>query len=145
MGRPSLYTDELAERICERLAGDESMRAICSDSDMPDRKTVARWCEASPEFAAKCARARVDQADFIFDDISQIERQTLSGEVDAAAARCVIASKQWRASKLASKKYGDALKLSGDADNPVIGMTEAQVDARLAVLQAKLLAGKPDA
>lgn len=121
------------------------MRTICSDADMPDRTTVSRWCEARPEFAAKCARARVDQSDFIFDDISQIERQTLSGEVDAAAARCVIASKQWRASKLAPKKYGDRMTLAGDADNPVMGMTEAQVDARLAVLQAKLLADKPDA
>lgn len=104
-----------------------------------------RWCDSRPEFAAKCARARDEQSDGIVDDIAQIERKTLSGEVDAAAARCVIASKQWRASKLAPKKYGDRMTLAGDADNPLIGMTEEQVDARLAVLQAKLLADKPDA
>ena len=90
MGRQSSYSDEIATRICERLANDESMRAICSDPDMPDRETVNRWCEARPEFSAKCARARDDQSDGIVDDIAQIERKTLSGEVDAAAARCPV-------------------------------------------------------
>lgn len=137
MGRRSAYTEEIATQICERLAADESMRSICSDADMPDRETVNRWCEANPEFAARCARARDDQSDGIVDDIAQIERQTLAGEVDAAAARCVISSKQWRAAKLAPKKYGDALKLSGDPDAPLAGLSDDQVDARLAVLLAK--------
>jgi len=31
-GRPSEYSDKIAEAICERLLNGESLRAICADS-----------------------------------------------------------------------------------------------------------------
>ncbi len=42
-GRPSLYTEALAAKICRRLAEGESLRAICRDKAMPDEATVPRW------------------------------------------------------------------------------------------------------
>jgi hypothetical protein len=57
-GRPSLYSPEIAEEICERLASGESMRRICQDEHMPGRRTVEGWMDADPDFRAKCARAR---------------------------------------------------------------------------------------
>ena len=59
-----------------------------------------------PSFEAKCAR-RVLQAEVAHDDMIQIECDTFSGKVDYSAARVVLSSKQWRAAKLAPKKYGD--------------------------------------
>jgi hypothetical protein len=35
------------------------------------------------------------------------------------------------------RRYGDALKLSGDPEAPLAGLTDAQLDERLAVLLAK--------
>ncbi len=35
-GRPSLYTEALAAKLCERLAEGESLRTICADKAMPD-------------------------------------------------------------------------------------------------------------
>lgn len=137
MSRPSSYTHEIAERICDELSRDRSMRAICKDEGMPDRRTVERWMESDPAFAAKCARARQSQADHIFDDIKRLERKTESGALDPAAARAILSSKQWRASKLAPKKYGDRTTLAGDPDAPLQGLSEAQVQARLDELLAK--------
>lgn len=59
-GRPSLYTDELAQRICERLAAGESLLSICeSDPDMPAESTVRLWALDDREgFSARYARAR---------------------------------------------------------------------------------------
>ena len=34
-GRPSLYTEPLAAKICRRLAEGESLRGICADKAMP--------------------------------------------------------------------------------------------------------------
>ncbi len=34
-GRPSLYTEALAAKICRRLAEGETLRAICRDKAMP--------------------------------------------------------------------------------------------------------------
>jgi len=74
---------------------------------MPDRTTVNRWLSVYDDFASKYARARVIQADHLQEDMADIEDRTLSGEIDPAAARVVLGSKQWRASKLAPKIYGD--------------------------------------
>jgi hypothetical protein len=99
--------------ICERLAGDESLKAICSDPAMPSRETVRRHWDKDPEFEARCARARVVQADTIHDDMIGIEQRVADGELDARAASVILSSKQWRASKLGHKRYGDKLEHSG--------------------------------
>lgn len=52
--------------------------------------------------------------------MSDIEDRTLSGSIDPAAARVVLASKQWRAAKLAPKRYGDKLAIGGADDMPAI-------------------------
>src|SRR5271156_342956 len=43
IGRPSLFTTELGDEICNRIADGESLRAICDEADMPDKATVFRW------------------------------------------------------------------------------------------------------
>lgn len=57
MGRPSLYTDEILERICDRLSKGEPMAVICRDDGMPTDRTVRNWMER-PEVASAIARAR---------------------------------------------------------------------------------------
>ena len=106
-GRPSLFTGELAERICDELIDGKSLVEICNAEDMPNRRTVLRWMDADADFAAKCTRARELQADFEHDRMAMLEKDVISGAVDPQAARVVFSSKQWRASKLAPKKYGE--------------------------------------
>lgn len=113
MGRPSSYSEAIADAICERLANGESLKAICAEDGMPGRETVRQWQAANEAFGAKCARAREAQADSEHDKMAEIEDRVLSGDLDPVAARVVLASKQWRASKLAPKKYGDKLELGG--------------------------------
>lgn len=111
LGRPSKYTPEIAEEICERLMEGESLRAICRGDDMPHYITVLRWMERDEAFATKCAHARVIQADAIHDDIADIEDRTLIGQIAPDVARVVLSSKQWRAAKLAPKKYSERHQL----------------------------------
>lgn len=113
-GRPSIFSQEIADRICELLADKYSLRQICTRDDMPNRATVHRWMAEKPDFATKCVHAREEQADYIVEDCIDIEDRTIAGEINPAAARAVLASKQWRASKLAPKKYGDKLALGQD-------------------------------
>ena len=42
-GRPSVYTDELADTILSRMASGESVAEICRDPNMPARSTVMLW------------------------------------------------------------------------------------------------------
>ena len=42
-GRPSQYTEDLAQEICDRIAGGETLIAICSEPGMPKEVTVRGW------------------------------------------------------------------------------------------------------
>lgn len=119
LSRSWTYSEEIAEQICTRLSLGESMRQICESKGMPDRTTVLRWMDKSEEFAAKCARARDEQADLMDDRILEVAEQVLRGEMEPDAARVGISALQWRASKLKPKKYGDSTTIKGDKDNPL--------------------------
>lgn len=109
MTRPSTYTEDLADRICERIADGESLRTICAGDDMPDRRTVLRWLADAQHagFATKHARARELQGDLMDERILEVA-ETVTNET-ASAARVKIEAYKWRASKLAPKRYGDRI------------------------------------
>lgn len=137
MSRPSTITEELTDFICAEIADGKSLRKICSSADMPHRITVIRWLDAHADFATKYARARELQADFLEEEMSDIEDRTLTGEIDPAAARAVLGSKQWRASKLKPKKYGNTLAIGGSDELPPLKtMDDADLNARIAALMA---------
>jgi hypothetical protein len=110
MGRPSDFSPETANTICERLADGESLRKICKDEDMPDRSTVRRWLSQRTEFRDQYAHARIEQADVYAERIiEEVETAT-----DAALGRLKMDALKWAASKLAPKVYGDKLAIGGD-------------------------------
>lgn len=117
-GRPSGYSEKIGSIICARIADGESLRMICADAKMPGRRTVLDWLDDDrySAFRAKYARARENQADYLEEEMCDIERDTLSGKLDPKAARVVLGSKQWRAEKLAPKKYGNRLNLEGSGE-----------------------------
>jgi hypothetical protein len=75
-GRPSGYSAEIADTICNRLAGGESLRAICADAGMPDRATVSRWLARYEEFRGLYGFARECQAECLVDEILKVARDS---------------------------------------------------------------------
>ena len=131
-GRPSSFTQEMADLICERLADGESLRAICSSEDMPNRATVFRWLASNDQFSDQYARAREEQAECLADEIVAISDEAEAavkheGEevrlvMDATAIarnRLRVDARKWVASKLKPKKYGDRVQHANDPDNPM--------------------------
>lgn len=118
-GRPSTYSEKTVEEICDRIADGESLRRICEDKTMPDRRTVLRWLDVHPAFAAKYARAREAQGDAMDEKILAVA-DACTNET-AAADRVKILAYQWRAAKLAPKKYGEKVQqeLSGPNGGPI--------------------------
>lgn len=118
-GRPSAYTAKIADRILNGLMDGKSMRKLCEADDMPDRSTVLRWMAADEAFATRCAHARALQAD-LMDDLIIDTAEACTPET-AASDRVKISAYQWRASKLAPKKYGDKVALTGgdEGDAPL--------------------------
>lgn len=110
MGRQTDFTPELADEICDRLMDGESLIRICRDENMPHRRTVIRWMEKDPEFATRCARARVEQGDAVAEEITEVLEAVKSGDIPADVGRVVVSGLQWKAAKLAPKVYGDVAR-----------------------------------
>lgn len=76
-GRPTDYTEEVGNRICELLAQGKSLNSICKASDMPDDSTVYRWLLATHNtdldgFRDNYAQAREIQYQRMADEILDI-------------------------------------------------------------------------
>ncbi|WP_200952406.1 transposase [Mesorhizobium sp. Root552] len=134
-GRPSDYSEELADIICERLADGESLRSICRDEGMPHASTVCRWLASDDRtaFREQYARARELQADALFDEALEIADTPVEGvtykETEKGTyvtrgdmiehRRLRVDTRKWMVGKLAPKKYGEKLALGSDPDNPL--------------------------
>lgn len=66
-GRPSRYTQKIAEKICSLIADGYSERQISQMPGMPAARTILSWKDAHPEFLRLSVRAREASA-AIFDD-----------------------------------------------------------------------------
>ena len=113
MGRPSLYTPELIERICERLENGEPLAAICRDTGMPAVRTFLQWADEKPEVAAAYTRALEARAEWAVAEHERI-RLTAVDKDSAAAARVQLSALEWQMSKMAPKRYGDRVDLNVD-------------------------------
>jgi hypothetical protein len=105
-----MHPPEIRQTILSRVTGGESLRSICRDDDMPGLSTVMEWLAADEDFRSKYARAREDQADAIFEGMSEIEDSVIAGDLRPDAARVVLESRRWRAEKLKPKKYGNKIE-----------------------------------
>jgi hypothetical protein len=110
-GRPSIYNEELAEEICDRLAEGESLRSIVKDWYMPCHKTIYRWIDENPAFGARYAKARERQAHALAERAAAMAAGTFEG-TDPAFARLQLDALKWMTGKLAPKHYGDKVDVS---------------------------------
>lgn len=136
-GRPSSYTQEQADSICEHIASGRSLVSWCNEPDRPNYTTVMRWLDAHEDFRKKYTRAREDQADYLAEEIVQIADDGLNdtytdedGNVRTnqdviARSRLRVDARKWYASKLQPKKYGE--RLQQEVSGPDGGQLVVQV------------------
>ena len=115
-GRPTLYTEELASRICDLVAERVPVVEICAMDDMPSKDTLYRWKRQNKEFSDQYARAREHRADSRQDNIDEIVSKVLTGDIDPQAARVIIDAEKWQMSKEQPRRYGDKLSIGGDPE-----------------------------
>lgn len=114
-GRPSKFTQELADRICERLAAGETLRAICRGDDMPPESTVRTWALDNEAFYAQYARAREVGYAGLADELTEIA----DSDGDPARDRLRVDTRKWLLSKALPKVYGDKVEHTGKDGGPI--------------------------
>lgn len=127
-GRPSKYTKELADAICERLAMGESMRTVCIEETMPAMSTIFKWLRENDQFSEQYARAKQESADAMAEEILDIadngtndwetielengyEKEVINHEV-LARSRLRVDTRKWLMAKMKPKKYGDKIDMT---------------------------------
>lgn len=118
-GRPSIYTDELADLICSRVATHPiGLPKLCAMfDDMPSHETINVWRYERKQFSDKYAQAKVFQAELMAEELIELASSKAyyhdaqgNERVDAghvASQALLVNTIKWHASKLAPKIYGD--------------------------------------
>lgn len=117
-GRPTDYSPELAELICERVIM-RPLHKVCDDADMPSESTAYAWLAKHSEFSEKYARARAIRAFRRAEQVDQVREDMRSGLIDAQVARVEIDAIKWQTGKENPKAFGDRTTLAGDPEAPV--------------------------
>ena len=140
-GRPTLYCEELANLICERVATSTmGLARLCSSyDDLPEKITINVWRYRYPEFATQYAQAKLKQADLLAEEMLDIADDgtndwmesfgqdgemigyKLNGE-HVQRSRLRIDTRKFLASKLLPKQYGQHAEEDKTVDKSVIEM-----------------------
>lgn len=139
-GRPSDYTQELADEICEGITLGYSIRTVCKPDHMPAISTFYKWLRTHDEFAKQYARATEERTEAMSEDLLDIaddgtndwmERENKDGSTyDVVNSEVLQRSKlrvetrKWLMAKMKPKKYGDKLDVTSDGKalpTPILG------------------------
>lgn len=129
-GRPTKYTNEIADLICNKIStSNKGLHVLCKeDESLPHVATIYRWLNDKKDFCDKYARARGEQADLLADEIIEIADDTSNDTINTEdgeipntewiqRSRLRVDARKWKASKLAPKKYGDKQEI--EIKNPL--------------------------
>lgn len=140
-GRPTLYTQELADLICQRVATSTmGLARLCAlHDDLPDKTTVNLWRYKHSEFSTQYAQAKLKQADLLAEEMLDIADDgtndwmesfgkdgesvghILNGE-HVQRSRLRIDTRKFLASKLLPKQYGQHAEEEKGDNKSVIEM-----------------------
>lgn len=138
-GRPSSFSQEMADFICDELAKGRSLTMICANEDMPTTTTVYNWLNRNEEFFANYTRARQLQATTFADQIQDIADCPFLPPAHKAQ---MIDARKWRAARQNWRAWGDKVQHEHTANlGPAAG--QDLLPPGLGFLAGKL--PKPDA
>ena len=114
-----------ADKVFNEMRQGLSAYKACVKVGVP-QSTLNHWLNDDAELAADYARAREELHEFIAAEIVAIADAPVpsneKGGLDPGAIqkqRLQVDTRKWLLSKLAPKKYGDKIEVSGDAANPL--------------------------
>ena len=109
MGRPTLYTPELAARVCHLISTTPiGIKRICAENpDIPTHPTIASWKVTHPDFFTQYLAAKDNQATEVVESLWEEMEQGATTNEEIAMLNLKFRFHQWHLSKLAPKQFGD--------------------------------------
>ena len=117
------YNEEVAIRLCERIAGGESVKKITAEKGFPNQSTVTRWLWKYEAFRQLYTQARRLQAETLMDELVGIADMSDNDFVEKVdkdgtpymaynreaveRSRLRVDARKWAITKLYPSKYGE--------------------------------------
>ena len=141
-GRPSTYTEEMGNLICDKLTEGMSVRKLCKMDGFPNPSTIYVWIDRFPEFAERYARAREAATEDMLEDILEIADDA---DLDVQEKRVRIDTRKWAMGKLKPKKYGEKTTHEvGNKDGETLKVDNSVDTVALTLQLAKALRAAPE-
>ena len=131
--RKSKYSDnkeEICAKVLEGMRGGMSAFKSCEAAGV-NHSTFIRWADEDAELADNYARAREDLLERMAQEVLDLSDkevpETGDGRKDWQAIqkhKLQVDTRKWLLSKLAPRKYGEKLEVSGDPANPLVQRIE---------------------
>lgn len=132
----SIFTQALFDKICNQIAEGKSLREICEQKNMPNRKTFRTWRMRTVELQQQYDLACLDREETYFEQIIAIADESRAGfktttksngdietvETDMTErAKIQIDARKWTLARMNRKKYGDHVteELTGPNGGPL--------------------------
>lgn len=108
---PYLYTRELGDEVCQRVADGEPLTHICAEPGMPDSSTIYQWCAHDVDgMRDRMDAARRQRALRFADELAALADQVPQTKLEAEWLKTRINTRQWIATKLLPATYGDRVQ-----------------------------------
>lgn len=148
MARPTIFTQNLADNICQELALGKSLRTVCKPEGMPALSTIFNWFRTQPTFLEQYARAKQESADAMADEILDISDNAtndwmednydkgktpgyaLNGE-NIQRSKLRVDTRKFLMAKMKPKVYGDKIDMTTngkDLPTPIIRLEDVSRD-----------------
>jgi len=123
----------ISQMVIDGMRSGLSAFKACQIAGVP-QSTFSRWVDDDVTLAENYARAREALIEKMANELLEIADtpvgSTDSGATDSGAVqkqRLQVDTRKWLLSKLAPKKYGDKIEVSGDPANPLVQRIERVV------------------
>jgi hypothetical protein len=114
------YNQEIADKVCERLAAGDSLRKAC-EAVGAKAPTILLWTNEHEAFAEQYARARQTGYALLADELIEIADNGLNDTYETengpavnqdviARSRLRVDTRKWMLSKMLPKVYGEKLE-----------------------------------
>ena len=98
-GKRVTMTDEKIEAVLQGIASGRSLTSSCADVGV--KATAMLYIvNSDPTISERYARARESCADSQFDEMNDLERKVLTGELDPNSFRAAMDSRKWRLARM---------------------------------------------
>lgn len=143
-GRPTKYSDKLADRICQKIAEGYSVRSICKEKDMVSMQTLFRWLRENDKFREQYVRAckersyaQAEEIIDIADNATNDYMEKLEGDgyifnsENVQRSRLRIDTRKWLMAKMNPKVYGDKLDMTTNGNDIGVALSAKQAEQLL--------------